>query len=153
MNDVLERAQNLLIEKNDGTAARALALLPELVAECERLRQYCIYDPSGKIFVPEGHPELVRLRAECERLQANQCYPGQCNECIELEESLCGAKKELARWQKIAAKAAATAALAIEATDIDWYQMIDDDDIQRAAKELGIAISDHGDKMIEEARE
>jgi hypothetical protein len=79
-------------------------------------------------------PELV---AECERLQENQCTPEKCyGEVARLSS-------ELTRWQKIAAKAAATASKAIETTDVDWHKMVSEEDIQQAARELGIAAGDH----------
>ena len=83
-------------------------------------------------------PELV---AECELLQfAIKQDDDLANEQLAECERLQG---ELDHWQKIAAKAAATAGNAIETTDVDWHKMVSEEDIQEAARKLGIATSDH----------
>ena len=52
-----------LIKKNAKLMNGYLARIAELEARC-------IYDPeTGKIFVPDGHPELERLRSQVAALQ------------------------------------------------------------------------------------
>ena len=83
-------------------------------------------------------PELV---AECELLQfAIKQDDDLANEQLAECERLQG---ELDHWQKIAAKAAATASKAIETTDVDWHKIVSEEDIQEAARELGIATGNH----------
>ena len=82
-----------------------------------------------------------KAEAECERLRRGNKYLG--DRWAGQSATIIDMQIELTRWQKIAAKAAATANKAIETTDVDWYKMVSEEDIQEAARELGIDGIDH----------
>ena len=58
-----------LIEETLDEIERQRTEIEELTAWIKELEKNCIYDPSGKIFVPDGHPELERLRTKIKDLE------------------------------------------------------------------------------------
>ena len=133
MTDVLKQAKALIRQHNEsGFIHRdATMLLPELVAECERLQE-------NQCTPEKCYGEIARLQEEL-KITADRAAHNTEQDAAR-EQIL---REELDRWQKIAAKAAATANKAIETTDVDWHKMVSEEDIQQAARELGIATSDH----------
>jgi hypothetical protein len=60
-NLTTEELQDALIDTIDHIYMQA--------SQIAQLEKNCILTPDGKIFVPEGHPELVRLRDQVARLK------------------------------------------------------------------------------------
>ncbi len=133
MSEVVDQAKDP-IQRHDESGfihRNATRLLPELVAECERLQE-------NQCTPEKCYGEIARLQEEL-KITADRAAHNAEQDAAR-EQIL---REELDRWQKIAAKAAATANKAIETTDVDWHKMVSEEDIQQAARELGIATSDH----------
>ena len=122
MTDVLQRAREALplMKETDDPYYETIC---ELVAECERLQQ-----------VNQALDEQLVMKIKKEDVLPL---------LHERDNEIASLRSELTRWQKIAAKAAATAYKAIEITGIGWHKMISEEDIQEAARELGIDTNDH----------
>jgi hypothetical protein len=133
MTDILEQAKkDLPLMKETGDPYYEMVC--GLVDELERQISYAI---QNSITSNMHYRNLKDARAECKKLRENQCTPEKCHGEVAKLSS------ELDRWKKIAAKAAATACKAIEITGIGWHKMISEEDIQEAARELGIDTNDH----------
>ena len=88
------------LDEAEALTKRNAELMNGYLARITELETRCIYNPeSGKIFVPDGHPELERLRKQIATLQEIAVESHRFPDILDFFNDVIGAA--LKRWDEL----------------------------------------------------